>query len=541
MACVKAMETNEKESEFLDDDSVGESIVSNFITTLLNEMDDIDPSDPSTRSDLKPNNARPREEIKSIFETADHDAAFQPYCVQPRKQSATIPSPSQPVMSARSGHDALFRLGSVELVSSDEQSEQSDDSLSTALLIDPVCTASEIVNTPHSPIRIIPHPADPMSPTITTHPPTEEYTQPKLRLDVLMAENDELLAEVTNPNENSSKVKARRRSTFSSNAKSNRGDYQYYKHYFNRLSTADSPYIQHHPTNYAYSSPKKLNRHRHPSDRDEDTNDNASTNPIKLHRQWSRSLRSPDHSNSTSYYTDRRREDCGERNSIFHRLYSDAEHLRIKKEQLRQQYLRDEMDREMESLREAQRYRQHTLQDTHQHFEYDHDPDSVFNKLYNDSFHRQKRLEHQQRLVESEWNRNHSFHNQHHHRGEHLQDYHTEIDQEAVENRLLQWSEYKERKLQRKRELQLNSLCTFQPQLQPVIDRQTQSLRMRSKERSKSIHQYLYEQDKEIKEKRKRLANETWEKETFNPNIKVSQRTVPAPSNMERLLRYIVC
>merc|ERR1712098_75040 len=92
------------------------------------------------------------------------------------------------------------------------------------------------------------------------------------------------------------------------------------------------------------------------------------------------------------------------------------------------------------------------------------------------------------------------------------------MDQDtAVENRLLQWSEYKERKLQQKRELQLNSLCTFQPQLQPVMDRQTKSLRMRSKERSKTrstenIHQHLYDQDKEMKRRRKRLVDERWKK-----------------------------
>eukprot|EP01083_Nonionella_stella_P311274 1109353_1 len=223
---------------------------------------------------------------------------------------------------------------------------------------------------------------------------TMDSIEPQLRLDILLSENRDLLddddtgyeskepsfshqrstfstnAKTDSSNYNYYKNYSHQRSTFSTNAKTDSSNYNYYKNYFNRLST-NALHIENHPNSF-------------------NSTEFITNNPTKVHQIWSHTLRSKEPTPHTSKYS-QNTEYQDSSNGIWDKLYYDAEVMRIKKEQLRQKHRQNIIDKEQQYLH-MNKSQNHSTND-HHCTQYDDEDHTVFNKLYADHFMRQKKLQ----------------------------------------------------------------------------------------------------------------------------------------------------
>lgn len=336
-------------------------------------------------------------------------------------------------------------------------------------------------------------------------------TEPQLRLDVLLAENRELLNNIDHESQhNSKKAHSHRRATFAHNSRSNLSNYNYYKHYFKRLSTNNDT---------------------------SDSDQFISQNPIKVHQIWSHTLRSREHNNNNnnSGLNDTSNE-CG---GIWDRLYCDAKILRIKKDKLRQQYIQSQ-DEKLQALQNRPYNQRKDREQRYENIDYhrmEYDDDTVFNKLYNDYFIRQKKLQKLQSMIQNDWIQQHLSKKSQDNMIAQNHRYHFD-DDIPIENRLIRWDQYRQRKLQRKQSEMFQQKCTFKPQL--ISDthyNQSKDIKKFSQSNSKVFNR-LYSQHKQRQIKQQQLYQKAQKETTFRPNINLSQRKVPAPSYSKRLYKY---
>ena len=345
--------------------------------------------------------------------------------------------------------------------------------------------------------------------TKSSHNIDKDTLEPQLRLDVLLAENKELLNKIDDENEYDPKKEySHRKSTFAHNTRSNLSNYNYYKQYFNRLSSN------------AFNSEQFITQ-----------------NPSKVHQIWSHTLRSKEN-NDYNYSTLTNNNINNEEGGIWDKLYCDAEIMRIKKNQLRQKYIQSENEK-LQSLQNTIYNQRKDKKDNIDYHRIEYDDDTVWHKLYNDYFIRQKKLQKQQKIIESDWIQNNlmqlSTKNQNNIISQNHQ-YHFD-ENIPVENRLIQWNQYRQRKLQRKQSQMFQEQCTFKPELRIYNQSKSKSLKKECSSKPKVFNR-LYSQYKQKQMKQQELYHKAQRETTFRPNINLSQRKVPAPSNTKRLYKY---
>eukprot|EP01083_Nonionella_stella_P285400 971433_1 len=372
-------------------------------------------------------------------------------------------------------------------------SQQMSDSLDTDTLID--TAATQIIRT---------H-------TTQSDNHTMDSIEPQLRLDILLSENKDLLDDDDTGYESKEPSFSHQRSTFSTNAKTDSSNYNYYKNYFNRLST-NALHIENHPNSF-------------------NSTEFITNNPTKVHQIWSHTLRSKEPTPHTSKYS-QNTEYQDSSNGIWDKLYYDAEVMRIKKEQLRQKHRQNIIDKEQQYLH-MNKSQNHSTND-HHCTQYDDEDHTVFNKLYADHFMRQKKLQTQRQMMESQWTRNNSLQLCPNHQS--LTYHRCEMTHHIpVENRLIQWNEYRKRKLKRSSDRIIRSQCTFKPELERIhMDQSSRTSCSSSPQKSgtKSVFNRLYDLHYAKKARQKKLVERARKEITFRPDIRASQKRVPAPSSI---------
>lgn len=333
---------------------------------------------------------------------------------------------------------------------------------------------------------------------------------PQLRLDILLTDNKQLFMQ-HNSNNNCIEDRDQYTDTYHSiNIEDNRSD----NHFFP-------------PTDY---NNKLLHRlyHRYPQKykHTSSNTDFVTCNPQKAQQMWTKTFRKyhkPSSISSTINNNRYRKSSSASSNSdmsknaIWQRLFDEAQHRQTKKQRLREKYLVHEIEKEQKDI---QQFHNNIMQNNLSSSK--NKSSDIFNKLYSDHFKRQikKKLNEKLQLLEykkascqrySNENRNIHF-----------------IESLNVQQRLIKWKEFNDEKIGKLKEQLQNNECSFQPQINCTKKYNKETfLKLYAKKK--------YEKNVNTDKKQSQMSDFN---SNFSPNIAVSQKTVPAPSNVKRLFKY---